>query len=113
MFDDVNAQSRELEKTLDDFRDTLRHINNFNSEDRRQRIYRCDQLEQQAKTLRSAIVLEIKAMEDEEVRKKYKTQLKEKNQTFKNLCAQLEMKKNEIDRDLLEAGENKESIVFQ
>ncbi|XP_055388854.1 uncharacterized protein LOC129617828 [Condylostylus longicornis] len=106
MYDDIAAQSRELDKTLDDFRETLRHINNFNAEDRRQRIYRCGQLEQQAKTLRSAILLEIKAMDDEEVKNKYKTQLKEKNRTFKNLCSQLEMKKNEIDRDLLEAEAN-------
>lgn len=104
MYDDVNAQTRELEKTLDDFREILRNINNFNADERRQRFHRCDQLEQQAKTLRSAILLEIKSMQDEEMQKKYKTQLREENQTLKNLCAQLEMKKNEIDRDLLEAG---------
>lgn len=108
MYDAVSVQTREFERTLDDFRDTLRQINNFNAENRRQRIYRCEQLGQQCKTLRAAIVLEIKSMDNEEMKNKYKEQLKELTVTYKNLTSQLEMKKNEIDRDLLEAGRKTE-----
>lgn len=105
MYDDVNAQNRDLDKTLDDFRDMLRRINNFNAGERPQRLHRCGQLEQHARTLRSAIILEIKAMEDKEMGRRYHAALKEKNAVFKNLCAELEMKRNEIDRDQLTAGE--------
>lgn len=104
MHEDVEAQLRELGKALDDFGETLRQINNFNAENRRQGIHKCNQLEQQAKTLRSAVLLEIKAVENDNMRQQYKDQLREKHEIFKNLCAQLEMKKNEIDRELLEAG---------
>lgn len=104
MYYEIDAQTRELDAVLDEFRETLHRINNFNAEDRRYRLRLCSQYEQQVKTIRAAYVLEMKAMDDPEVKKKYHVGLKERIRIFKNLVAELEMKKNEIDREQLTVG---------
>lgn len=89
---EIDAQGHELDDLLGDLRDTLRRISNFNVEDRRTRLRRC------------AEVLELKALDNEDLQKRYHEALKEKNAIFKNLLAELETKKTEIDREKLQAG---------
>lgn len=104
MFFAVEAQSHELDALLDEFRATLRQINNFNFGDRQQKLQICAQLEQQIKTVRAGYILEVKTLEDKESQNKCRQWLRERNATFQNLVCEYEIRKNEIDRNLLEAG---------
>lgn len=99
----VEAQARELDTLLEEFRDTLRQVNNFNSGDRQLKLQLCAQLEQQIKTARAGYILELKTLEDEEMQTKCRQWLRERNATFQNLVSELEIRKNEIDRSLLQA----------
>lgn len=101
---EIEAQSRELDAVLEDLRETLRRITNFNNaEDREQKLGYCRQLEQQARTVRAAFALELKALEDGDQKNFYQQQLKEKTRQYRALSAELEARTTELNKELLTA----------
>lgn len=94
---------REIESSMTELRDVLRSINNFNPDDRKPKLLRCQRIIQSIRTSKDALSLEIKGIQFQEEKAELRQSLKKHMEVFRSLVDNYEFKRTEIDRDQIQA----------
>eukprot|EP01055_Gregarina_sp_Pseudo9_P004931 Gregarina_sp_Pseudo_9__4930@NODE_516_length_2662_cov_8_912695_g487_i0_p2_GENE_NODE_516_length_2662_cov_8_912695_g487_i0NODE_516_length_2662_cov_8_912695_g487_i0_p2_ORF_typecomplete_len220_score54_98VSNARE_C/PF12352_8/1_9e03VSNARE_C/PF12352_8/2_1e05Sec20/PF03908_13/3_3e02Sec20/PF03908_13/2_4e02Sec20/PF03908_13/8_8e05RTC/PF01137_21/0_007Bac_GDH/PF05088_12/0_075FUSC/PF04632_12/0_08DUF1307/PF06998_11/1_3e03DUF1307/PF06998_11/0_35VSNARE/PF05008_15/0_11VSNARE/PF05008_15/74Synaptobrevin/PF00957_21/4_1e len=107
---DVEVLLRELDVVLGELKETLHNTTNFNPEDRQLKLTRAQRSIQSIKTLKEACLLEARSLASAQERSDVEDALRRRMQVFRDLCNDFQNKKNEIDRDQLQAEAEAESL---
>eukprot|EP01057_Protomagalhaensia_wolfi_P002659 Protomagalhaensia_wolfi_Nauph_80__2658@NODE_2796_length_984_cov_132_753439_g2194_i0_p1_GENE_NODE_2796_length_984_cov_132_753439_g2194_i0NODE_2796_length_984_cov_132_753439_g2194_i0_p1_ORF_typecomplete_len108_score33_97SYCE1/PF15233_6/1_9e02SYCE1/PF15233_6/0_045DUF3802/PF12290_8/0_056VSNARE/PF05008_15/1_2e02VSNARE/PF05008_15/0_046YopYscD_ppl/PF16693_5/0_084BAG6/PF12057_8/1_6BAG6/PF12057_8/67ING/PF12998_7/1_3ArsC/PF03960_15/0_33Paxillin/PF03535_13/0_39_NODE_2796_length_984_cov_132_753439_g2194_i05 len=104
---DVEALLRELDGLLSDLKETLHNTTNFNPEDRQAKLMRAQRLLQNIKSTKELCLLEARSLLSAQEKAEVEDALKKRMEVYRDLYYEFNNKKNEIDRDQLqaEAGE--------
>lgn len=107
---DVEVLLRELDALLGDLKETLHHTTNFNAEDRQLKLLRAQRYIQSVKTVKEACLLEARSLASPQERADVEEALRRRMEVFRDLCNEYTNKKNEIDRESLQAGAEAPSV---
>eukprot|EP01053_Blabericola_migrator_P005998 Blabericola_migrator_1__5997@NODE_3022_length_2104_cov_171_231222_g1890_i0_p3_GENE_NODE_3022_length_2104_cov_171_231222_g1890_i0NODE_3022_length_2104_cov_171_231222_g1890_i0_p3_ORF_typecomplete_len113_score27_84VSNARE/PF05008_15/1_8e02VSNARE/PF05008_15/0_0014Paxillin/PF03535_13/0_01ArsC/PF03960_15/0_036AAA_23/PF13476_6/0_035DUF5344/PF17279_2/0_077SYCE1/PF15233_6/2_4e02SYCE1/PF15233_6/0_071DUF1318/PF07027_12/0_1ING/PF12998_7/2_4DUF3802/PF12290_8/0_099DUF812/PF05667_11/0_099BAG6/PF12057_8/1_2BAG6/ len=107
---DVDALLRELDALLGDLKETLHNTTNFNPEDRQSKLMRAQRLIQSVKTTKEACLLEARSLPSASEKAEVEEALRKRMELYRELYYEYNNKKNEIDRDQLQAEAGKRCV---
>eukprot|EP01056_Protomagalhaensia_sp_Gyna25_P001867 Protomagalhaensia_sp_Gyna_25__1866@NODE_198_length_4488_cov_14_125646_g153_i0_p3_GENE_NODE_198_length_4488_cov_14_125646_g153_i0NODE_198_length_4488_cov_14_125646_g153_i0_p3_ORF_typecomplete_len220_score67_90VSNARE_C/PF12352_8/7_9e02VSNARE_C/PF12352_8/2_8e05Sec20/PF03908_13/3_3e02Sec20/PF03908_13/4_3e02Sec20/PF03908_13/0_0014DUF948/PF06103_11/2_4DUF948/PF06103_11/1_2DUF948/PF06103_11/6e02Laminin_I/PF06008_14/0_061Laminin_I/PF06008_14/14Laminin_I/PF06008_14/38ArsC/PF03960_15/0_072DUF1307/PF06998_ len=107
---DVEALLRELDGLLSDLKETLHNTTNFNPEDRQAKLMRAQRLLQNIKSTKELCLLEARSLLSGQEKAEVEDALRKRMEVYRELYYEFNNKKNEIDRDQLQAEAEAESM---